>query len=156
LKGGELLLCEQPYKRLVPQGTEIKTLGAKSRADLVVVSGITSDQAKSAPSLTPHLRAVIEVKRASAPKAQIDYDLQRLALLKAVAPQTQALLFLVSEARRPKRFVLPEGRAIRGEHVIPGCGATYRVRRACKATAAFSGKETAHYACIIEVYAGVP
>lgn len=154
LKGGELLLCEEQYKRLVPRGTEFKTVGAKSRADLIVVSGITADQAKSATSLTPHLVAVIEVKRASAPKAQIDYDLQRLAMLKAVAPTACALLFLVSEAKRPTRFVSPEGRAILGENAIPGTSAKYRVRRACKATAAFSRKESAHYACIVEVFSG--
>ena len=30
----------------------------------------------------------VEVKRASAPKAQINYDLQRLAMLKALVPHT--------------------------------------------------------------------
>lgn len=152
LKSGELLLCEQQYKRLAPRGTVLTTPGGKSRADLVVVNGITAEQAKTASSLAHCLVAVIEVKRATAPRAQIDYDLQRLARLKAAVPSTRALLFLVSEAKRPNRFVSPEGRAILGENPIPGTSAKYRVRRACKATAAFSGKESAHYACIVEVF----
>ena len=47
LKGDELLLCEQPYRRLVPRGMEAKGLGAKSRADLVVVAGITPQEANA-------------------------------------------------------------------------------------------------------------
>ena len=34
-----------------------------------------------------------------------------------------------------------------------GKGGTYLVRRACKAAAQFSNKETAHYACLLEVFA---
>jgi len=100
------------------------------------------------------LSAVIEVKRASAPRAQIDQDLKRLAIIKHANPTVRALLFVVAEAHRPKRFVAPEGKAILGKNDIPGQDAHYRVRRACKAAAAFSGKGSAHYACIIEVFPG--
>lgn len=152
LGDGELLLCEQQYKRLVPVRTLPVGFGSKSRADLVVISGIDSKEAKAMTTLAEFAVAVVEVKRYSAPKAQIDYDLQRLAMLKVAVPKVRALLFVVSEAKRPSRFVSQDGRAILGATPIPGSQGHYRVRRACKATAAFSGKETAHYACIVEVF----
>ena len=154
LSDSETLICEEQYRRLVPTGHDLGAVGAKSRADLTVVRGLTAAKIKEAPSIAQHVVAVVEVKRASAPKAQIDYDLRRLAMFKAAVPGARALLFVVSEARRPSRFVSAEGRAILGEKPIPGSTAKYRVRRACKASAAFSGKETAHYACIIEVFGG--
>lgn len=46
LKRGELLLCEERYKRLVPEGNFPAGLGSKSRADLVVVENMTSEQIK--------------------------------------------------------------------------------------------------------------
>ena len=152
LETGESLLCEEQYRRLLPSGVSTSTLGSKSRADLTVIRGISAKDAKKLPTLAGHIVAVVEVKRASAPKSQIDYDLQRLAKVKAAMPSVRALLFIVSEGKRPTRFVSQEGRAILGETAIPESAGTYRVRRACKATAAFSGKETAHYSCIIEVY----
>lgn len=151
---GEVLLCERQYTQLIPNRAWPQSQGARSRVDLTVVAGLTHEQADSLDSLVGHMTAVIEVKRASAPKAQIDQDLKRLAILKHANPDVRALLFVVAEAHRPKRFVAPEGKAILGKHNIPGSDAHYRVRRACKAAAAFSGKESAHYACIIEVFPG--
>lgn len=151
---GEVLLCERQYTQLMPDGAWPRDQGARSRADLTVVTGLTHSQAEKNPSLGSFLSAVIEVKRASAPRAQIDQDLSRLAILKNANPTVRALLFVVAEAHRPKRFVSPEGKAILGKNDIPGKNAHYRVRRACKAAAAFSGKESAHYACIIEVFTG--
>lgn len=154
LPGGELLLCERQYTQLMPEGGWPSEYGARSRADLTIVNGLTYSEAERSISLRSNLSAVIEVKRASAPKAQIDQDLKRLAIFKHANPNARALLFVVSEAQRPKRFVAREGKAILGRNNIPGQDAHYRVRRACKAAAAFSGKESAHYACIIEVYVG--
>jgi hypothetical protein len=151
LGDGESLLCEEQYKRLLPTRVLPAGIGSKSRADLVVIDGISAKDAKAKATLAEVAVAVVEVKRYSAPKAQIDYDLQRLAMLKLAVPRIRAFLFVVSEAKRPARFVSPDGRAILGETPIPNSNGHYRVRRACKATAAFSGKETAHYACIIEV-----
>jgi hypothetical protein len=151
---GEVLLCERQYTQLMPHGAWPASQGARSRADLVVVTGLTQAQAKAQVSLQGYLSAVIEVKRASASRAQIDQDLKRLAIVKRANPTVRALLFVVAEAHRPKRFVASEGKAILGKNDIPGQDAHYRVRRACKAAAAFSGKESAHYACIIEIYPG--
>jgi hypothetical protein len=149
---GEILLCERQYTQLVPIGAWPREQGAKSRADLVVLRGLAHTHAEQQKSLVGFLSAVIEVKRASAPKTQIDRDIKRLAIFKHANPHVRALLFVVAEAHRPKRFVTAEGRAILGKNNIPGADAHYRVRRACKAAAAFSGKESAHYACIIEVF----
>lgn len=154
LSQGEILLCERQYTQLMPNGAWPPEQGGKSRADLTVVTGLTHAEAESRDSLLGHLSAVIEVKRASAPKAQIDQDLRRLAIFKHSNPPVRALLFVVAEAHRLKRFVAPEGRAILGKHNISGADAHFRVRRACKAAAAFGGKESAHYACIIEVFPG--
>ncbi|MCZ6744526.1 MAG: hypothetical protein O7D31_07595 [Alphaproteobacteria bacterium] len=153
LGADEILLCEEQYSRLTLNGSWPANFGPKARADLVIAANITNAQAASAKSLATHLVAVVEVKRASAPKSQIDQDLKRLATLKHNNLDVRALLFVVAEAHRPRRFVAPEGRAILGKHNITGVNAHYRVRRACKAAAAFSGKESAHYACVIEVFA---
>ena len=151
---GMILLCERQYSQLMPRRAWPDYLGPRSRADLVVLNGISQREAQELGSLVGHISAVIEVKRASAPKPQIDQDLIRLATLKHANRDVRALLFVVAESGRPKRFVSDRGRAILGKHDIPGADAHYRVRRACKAAAAFSGKESAHYACIIEVFRG--
>lgn len=150
----EILLCERQYSQLMPTGTWPQALGKRSRADLVVARGLTHSQAKYSESLVGYATSVIEVKRAFAPKAQIDQDLNRLAVFKRENKDVRAFLFLVAEAKRPRRFVESRGKAILGKHHIENYDAHYRVRRACKAAAAFSGKESAHYACIIEVFAG--
>jgi hypothetical protein len=156
----EVLLCEQQYNRLMPPATWPDTLGPRARADLIVTRDLTPKQAAEIRNLSPYLAAAIEVKRASAPQAQVNQDLLRLATCKRANPNAQTLLFVVAEAHRPEQFVTPEGRAILGKHPIFNANAHYRVRRACKAAAAFtckaaaafSGKESAHYACIIEVF----
>jgi len=151
---GETLLCEQKYTRLMPDAAWPNEQGSKPRADLAIVKGLTHSQAKKLASLSGHLSAVIEVKRASSPRSQIDNDLKRLAIFKNANPDVRALLFVVAESHRPKRFVTHEGVALRGKHDIHEHDAHYRVRRVCKAAASFSGKEKAHYACIIEVFSG--
>lgn len=150
----EVLLCETQYTKLMPPDTWPDAFGRKARADLAILSGVSHREAKNLDSYRSHLSAVIEVKRAIASRAKIDQDLRRLAIFKHRNPMVRAFLFLVSESYRPRRFVSPKGGAIRGKHDIAGLNAHFRVRRACKATAAFSGKESAHYACIIEVYPG--
>src|SRR5476651_1923666 len=64
LETGDSLLCEQQYKRLLPTRMQATALGSKSRADLVVIRGITPTDAKTARSLSDHVSTVVEVKRA--------------------------------------------------------------------------------------------
>jgi hypothetical protein len=146
---GDTLLCEVAYSRLMPNGA-----APRARADLVIASNLPQNFDTTKDNLFGRWVTVIELKRASAPRNQIDFDLKRLAELRLANNMARTFLFLIAEARRPKRFVAPEGKAILGKHPIEGIQAHYRVRRACKAALAFSGKETAHYACIIEVFAG--
>ena len=145
------LYCEQQYTDLLPKTAWPRDYGIRSRADLVVVNRPSHADPVD---IAKNLYAVIEVKRATAPKAQIDQDLKRLAVVKHARPRVRAFLFVVAEAHRPKRFTIAEGRAWRKDFDIQGANAHYRVRRACKAAAAFTGKESAHYACLIEVYRG--
>jgi len=149
LRDDEHLACERLYRTLVPDTTWPPQFGARARADLVVLRAPPTDEHVN---IANTVIAAIEVKRSSAPRELIEQDLRRLAALKEHSPHIRAMLFIVSEAARPKRFVSAEGKAILGSNTIPQSTATYRVRRACKASAAFSGKETAHYACIIEVF----
>lgn len=152
LETGQALLCEIPYKTFFTHDHWPKNFGKRARIDLVVAGELTHRSYKEHGLSAHQVLAAIEVKRSGAPKAQIDADLLRLARLKEAHPNVRAFLFLVSEARRPTRFVNDGGRAVAGNHEIFGSNSYFRVRRACKASAAFSGKETAHYACIVEVY----
>jgi len=95
---------------------------------------------------------IIEVKRASAPKAQIDADLRRLAAVRGAHPKIRTFMFLIAEARRPNRFVAKEGTSRRGRHEISDSNGYYRVRRTWKAANAFFHVDRAQYACLIEVY----
>jgi hypothetical protein len=95
---------------------------------------------------------VIEVKRGDARSRLVDEDLRRLhAYLEGATPGTRCFLFVVSESRAPTRFV-EDGQSRRGFHAIARTEATYVVRRTVKAAASFSGTESAHYVCLIEVF----
>lgn len=161
LERGDVLLCERAYAKLLPPaafaapvvGTSM--IRRSDRADLVVVSGLSQRDADRANSLVAELRVVIEVKRAGAGTTQINRDLVRLAAVKRASPNVRALLFVVSESKRPDRFVDATGKAILGPHAIPNASAHFRVRRAFKAARAFSSTASAHYACVIEVFDGL-
>lgn len=146
-----ILLPECLYRNLVPEGSGLVGVTGQSRADLVICSRGAAELGRNE-NISEHIRFVIEVKRASAPKAEIDADLLRLHNFLSVAPAgARALMFVVSESKAPTRFV-SEGQSILGAHPIPSASGTYRVRRSVKAAASFSGKETAHYVCSIEVF----
>jgi hypothetical protein len=143
---GHRLLCEVQYSVFLKGRGDPTILTERARIDLIVAERATvKGKAKLRPTF------VFEVKRANAPRAQINSDLRRLAEVKRVRPASRAFLIVVSEGARPKRFVSAEGKSIRGRHAF-GEGAHYRVRRTLKAARAFKGKNTAHYACLIEVY----
>jgi hypothetical protein len=121
----------------------------KSRADLVVAKIPERNEGEPIP------RYIIEVKRASASKSQINADLSRLAVARRLRADIRAFLFVISEANRPKRFVHEEGHSLSGKHPIPNSdGCYYRVRRTWKAAHAFKKRDRAQYACLIEVYPG--
>ncbi len=140
------LLCEVQYSSFIKRNPMPEILQRKIRVDLVVAgkSGGSDED--------PDPKFIIEVKRASAPKSQIDADLSRLALARRLRPDIRAFLFVISEAKRPRRFVHGNGHSITGKHEIPDSDSHYRVRRTWKAAHAFTKRERAQYACLIEVY----
>lgn len=143
------LLCEVQYSSLVNSDLLPEIFQRKTRADLVVAKIPERDEDGPIP------RYIIEVKRASASKSQINADLSRLAVARRLRPSIRAFLFVISEANRPKRFVHQEGRSLSGKHPIPNSdGCYYRVRRTWKAAHAFKKRDRAQYACLIEVYPG--
>lgn len=143
-----VLLCEVQYSRLVGHDEKPTELTERARADLVVA------EKEIGAGTEPIPRFVIEVKRAAAPRAQIDADLRRLAAVSRVRPNLRTFLLVIAEAERPERFVNKEGKSIVGEHEIPKCDGHYRVRRTWKAAHAFQKRDRAQYACLIEVYVG--
>lgn len=146
-----ILLPECLYRNLVPIGANIEDVTKQSRADLVICSEAARDIGREG-NVSEFVRFVIEVKRGSAPRREIDGDLQRLhKFLGASNKDARAFLFVVSESRAPERFV-KGGQSILGVHPIPEEQGHFRVRRTVKAAASFSGKETAHYVCLIEVF----
>jgi phytoene dehydrogenase-like protein len=151
LPDDDTLVCERLYRTLLPDGGWPTAYGRQARVDLLVLR----DRPKR-PTADERLHdasfVAIEVKRASAQHALIDRDLQRLTHLKATLPSNRAMLFVISEARRPERFVDSNGVRSKRKHPIPDTDAHFRVIRACKATSLFSGKDTAHYSCILEIF----
>ena len=146
-----ILLPECMYRNLVPINTQIKDVSGQSRADLVLCDSGAKSIGREG-NVSGNVKFVIEVKRALAPKAEINSDLLRLHnYLLATKNGARAFLFVVSESYAPKRFV-KAGKSWLGAHEIPNCTGNFRVRRTVKAAASFSGKEKAHYVCLIEVF----
>lgn len=142
------LTPEVRYVEFLPKSAHSSLPSTRIRADLAVFR-----KRRGWPE--PRPSAVIEVKRAAAPRGLINDDLRRLAFLKLHRPRLRCFLFLFSEGARPTRFVKTGGGSIRGKQPIIDCPTShFRVRRSCKAAPAFSNKDTAHYACLLEVFNG--
>ena len=149
LRDNETLVCERLYRTLVRKG--YWKAENQARVDLLVLKD-HPHRAKSYEDLSTSSFVAIEVKRGSTRGKLIDRDLQRLAQLKAARPEICAMLFVISEARRPRRFVESTGVRKKGKYPIRAHNAYFRVLRACKATSLFSGQDSAHYSCILEVF----
>ena len=141
-----VLLCEVQYSKFVRRDERPTELTERARADLVIAE--KGAQAGTEP--TP--KFIIEVKRAAAPTAQVNADLRRLAAVRRVCPDIRTFLFVVSEAQRPTRFVDEEGKSFLGKHEIPECNGYYRIRHTWKAAHAFTKRDRAQYACLVEIY----
>jgi hypothetical protein len=140
------LICEVQYSSLISCDDKPTELTVRARADLVV----TENSYDSDGNQTP--RFIIEVKRAAAPKAQIDSDLRRLSAVRHACPDIRTFLFIISEAHRPARFVDEDGKSILKKQAIPKSEGHFRVRRTWKAAHAYTKRDRAQYACLIEVY----
>lgn len=147
-----LLLPECMYGNLVPNGVQIDGVTEQSRADLVICHKSAAAIGRRG-NVADHVKFVIEVKRGSATPREINADLNRLhGYLRAKAnAQARAFLLVVCESKVHPRFI-KDGKSILGVHKIPEQEGHFRVRRTVKAAASFSGKKTAHYVCLIEVF----
>lgn len=146
-----VLMPECMYKNLVGVGSTVQDVGALARADLVLCAANAKAIGREG-NLAAHTKFVIEVKRGNAGTQSINEDLTRLhAFLRVATAGTRCFLFVVSESLAPRRFV-KDGKSILGVHTIPGSTGHFRVRRSVKAAASFSGKESAHYVCLLEVF----
>lgn len=145
------LCMEVQYRELLPTGAAPCRAVGRNRADLVVVK--KQVPSKNRPALAKHVRSVIEVKRASAPTAEVTADLQRLFdWVVAVGSPARAFLLVASEGKEPRQFV-KNGLAIPGTRGVPDRDGAYRVRRVCKAARSFRRPGSAHYAVLVEVVA---
>ncbi len=142
------LACEVQYSLLIHRDDRPTQLTERARADLVVYEKVRNG---TEVSLSP--RYIIEVKRASAPKNQIDADISRLVEVRAVLPDVKTYLIVVAEAKRPKRFVSPDGVSIMAKQQLDGGAGYYKVRRTFKAAHAYTKVEKSQYACLIETFA---
>ena len=127
------LTCEDSYKKL---GLNINN---QKRADIV----LWEDDS---------VKCVVEVKRADASSKLIDIDICKLNKLKRTKIDVRCFLLIVSQNKKPIRFVNKSGIAVKGTLIIDGI--EVKTRRVCKVTSTFNQKksiESAHYACLIEV-----
>ena len=132
------LICEKLYKEINPKFP----IGKSPRADLAIVKKKKKD------TIVTH---VIEVKRYSSQK--ILDDVKRLGELKLLNPDIKTYLLVFSENERPSDYVTENGCAVRNvfEYKVGKSECEYKVRRVVKMRHAFTKKEHAHYACVLEV-----
>lgn len=140
------LLCEVQYSSLIHRDEKPTELTVRARADLVVAEKAKNPEDEATPKF------IVEVKRAAAPKAQIGADLRRLSAVRGIRPDIRTFLFVISEAQRPTRFVDEDGKSVLGRQAIPQSEGHFRVRRTWKAAHAYTKRDRAQYACLIEVY----
>ena len=135
---GQQLICEKLYKEINPEFP----IGKSPRADLAIV------QKQKKKQIVTH---VIEVKRYSS--AKILDDVKRLGELKLLNPEIETYLLVFSENERPCDYVTENGCAIKKlfKHKVGKQEYEYKVRRVVKMSHAFTKKEHAHYACVLEV-----
>jgi hypothetical protein len=155
ISANQILRPEVLYRRLADT-SKTKGLSKLCRADLVILDSNSPDPYEN--NAWEAVQFVFEVKRASASKAQIDQDLQRLYHFKmACRPGVRAFLIIASEADLPERFVDPEKGVSRLQsHKIPKTPGMYHIRRTVKAACSFKDKENAHFVCICEVFSEIP
>ena len=126
----QTLRCEVMYSELADGKSLPSIFGKRARADIVV-----SERSSAGNDPTP--KFIIEVKRGSPTKKDIDIDLQRLAAIARLNGTFRTMLFVISEAKRLGRFVNSEGQSVSGPHSIPNDRGHYGVRKYFKAGLAF-------------------
>lgn len=149
------LECEVMYRKLVPAGAQRVVLGDLDRVDLVITRTPLAELGEA--EFPDHVDYIIEVKRSQAAKGLIERDIKRVYEALALSPgKFRGLLFVVSQSSIPKQFVTEDGVSKKGPHRLEGTDAWYVVRRTCKAASSFQQFDTAHFACLIEVFTNEP
>lgn len=143
------LICEVQYSELIDIEDDKTEFTEKSRVDLCVCGPMR----KKEEDPLEKVRFVLEVKRGSAPSGAVNDDLRRLLELKQKRPEVRAFLLVISEGRRPTRFVTDKSFATNKKLTIPDTDGHCFVRAVMKAVPAVKSLDTAHYACAIEVVA---
>ncbi len=146
LPTGHKLVCEVQYSKLLDIPDEETEFTEKSRVDLCVCWPIVKGE-----NPLEKVKCVLEVKRGSASNAAVNEDLRRLLEIKKAMPAVKAFLLLISEGKRPIRFVTDESFAVRKKLPIPDTDGHCYVRAVMKAVPAVKSLDNAHYACAIEV-----
>ena len=141
------LICEVQYSQLIDIPEEDSEFTEKSRVDLCICGPIINKKADP----LERVEYVLEVKRGSASTGAVNDDLRRLLEFKRARPKIRAFLLLVSEGRRPTRFVSEASFAIKKNLPIPDTNGFCRTRAVLKAVPAVKSLDTAHYGCAIEV-----
>jgi hypothetical protein len=140
------LACEITYSSILAEDERPSFLRERARVDIAIFA--KNRNKDDAPEV------IVEVKRASSGRMQIDADLRRLAAVRSVRPHIQTFLIVIAEARRPARFVNEDGQSVLTMRRIPDHFGYYKVRRTWKAAHAFKTRDTAQYACLVEVFPG--
>jgi hypothetical protein len=146
LPAGLKLVCEAKYSELLVIPDEETEFTEKSRVDLCVCGPVRKGEEP-----LQKVQYVLEVKRGSASTAGVNDDLRRLLELKKARPNMSTFLLLVSERRRPGRFVTAKSFAVKKKLPIPNTDGYCYVRAVMKAVPAVNSLENAHYACAVEV-----
>jgi hypothetical protein len=146
LPTGLKLVCEVQYSKLLDIPDTETEFTEKSRVDLCVCGPLK----KGEEPLTK-VQCVLEVKRGAAYAAGVNDDLRRLLEVRRALPNVRAFLLLISEGRRPNRFITDKSFAVRKRLPIPDSNGHCFVRAVMKAVPAVKSLDNAHYACAIEV-----
>ena len=146
---GEKALREVKYREIHQQENPDAT-----RCDIVIAQPFNLNDEEQ---LTKNISAIIEIKRYKKDNDKlIMNDLNRV--LKAVI-ENQAIrgfVIVVAQHRRPHNFVNEEGSANRKKFNLDNDLGIAKVRRVCKAATSYKKKESASYACLIEVIPNPP
>ena len=146
LPTGLKLVCEVQYSKLLDIPNKETEFTEKSRVDLCVCGPL-----KKGDEPLEKVQCVLEVKRGSASNTAVNDDLRRLLEIKKARPDVKAFLLLVSEGKRPIRFVTAKSFAVRKKLPIPKSDGHCYVRAVMKAVPAVKSLDNAHYACAVEV-----
>lgn len=146
LPTGLKLVCEVQYSKLLEIPDKETEFTERSRVDLCVCGPL-----KKGEEPLDKVQCVLEVKRGSASNTAVDDDLRRLLEIKRARPSVKAFLLLISEGKRPSRFVTDKSFALRKKLSIPKTDGHCYVRAVMKAIPAVNSLDNAHYGCAIEV-----